>query len=564
MAKKTTMMELLAKIGVAAQSSNFLPLEHIHFQLSVEEQEKALYIPDPLPQVSFSLTIKLNEKQMMAAEYAENRKSFVLTGAAGTGKTTALREIARTLVESNKLGTHDFKSGPGPSIAFCAFTHVACGNIRKAIFKDPHLHAKLQNNVLTIHKLLEFEPEFYTVEDPKTGELRNTMRFIPRRNASNPLHLTHLIIEEASMVDANGIWMKLFDALLPGCQIIFVGDINQLQPIFGPSVLNHALINLPVVELTDVYRQALDSRIIYNAHRVLRGETLESDATEVKLIQTPSGGKLLTEHKICLGFINSLEKEWKQGIYDPDTNIILSPFNKNELGTINLNKHIAQFIGDKRKAEVYEIFAGMNRWYLAIGDKVLVHKMDGVIKSIRHNGRYFGKIPRGPSYNLTRHGQYIPRGAPINDKDLEGDEEDFELSYQNVNVEDVSDKEKKNEASHIVVVELEDGEEITLSQVGDFNQQIFSLGYALTVHKAQGREWARVYIMIHKNQATLLSRELIYTALTRASKEVIINDQTNYLTKALKTQRVKGNTTLEKIEWFNSKISLEVPIPLIP
>lgn len=562
---------LMAKIQgtKAAPSFSLLhPIEHIHEQFESCEAEIAYWIPEcivapkPLkPLISFSLEIVLNEHQQLAADYAEVGKSFVLTGAAGTGKTTALREIARKLLHSEKFGTHDFKSGPGPSIAFCAFTHVATGNIRKAILKDPELKDKFSNNILTIHKLLEFEPEFYETVDEE-GNPRTSMRFVPRRNRLNPLRLTHLIIEEASMVDANNLWMKLFEALLPGCQIIFVGDINQLQPIFGPSVLNYALINLPVVELTEVYRQALDSKIIYNAHRVLKGQSLESDGKDFIWEQTQPGGKLPSENLLALGLRIFLKKEYEKGLYDPNLDIILSPYNKNDLGTININKHMAQYFGDLRNAEVQEIFAGMNRLYLAVGDKVLVNKMDGVVVKIHHNAKYFGKTPRPASICMTRHGQFIPRNGE--DKEHGEADEDFELDYSNVNVEDISDKEKKNEASHIVEVELEDGETVVLSNVGEFHPQVFSLGYALTVHKAQGREWRRVFIMIHKNQATLLHRELLYTAITRASQQVILFDRTNYADKAIKAQRVKGNSIEEKIEWFNSKISLEVPVPLIP
>lgn len=572
MTQKPSLAKLLAKINkplvLEHSFALYFPIEHIHDQLEESEKNFVLEIPEPpgpqKPKESFSLSITLNEKQQLAADYAQVGKSFVLTGAAGTGKTTALREIARTLLHSGKFGTHDFKDGPSYSIAFCAFTHVATGNIRKAILKDPELTDQFRNNILTIHKLLEFEPEFYEIMD-EDGNPKTTMRFVPRRNRANPLHLTHLIIEEASMVDANGLWMKLFDALLPGTQIIFVGDINQLQPIFGASVLNYALINLPVVELTEVYRQALDSKIIYNAHRVLQGLSLEPDGKDFILEQTQKGKTLPSESLIAVGIRVMIKKQYEQGLYDPNQDIILSPFNKNDLGTINLNKHIAQHFGDLRNAEVQEIYAGMSRWYLAVGDKVLVNKMDGVITKIHRNPKYFGKTPRPASVCMTRHGQFIPRDLK-DGKDYEFGEadDDFDLDYSNVNVDDISDKEKKNEASHIIECQLEDNEVVVLSCVGDYNPQVFSLGYALTVHKAQGREWRRVFIAIHKNQATLLHRELIYTAITRASKQVVLLDPTNYIDKAIKSQRVKGNTTLEKIEWFNSKISLEVPIPIIP
>ncbi|MCC9487764.1 AAA family ATPase, partial [Campylobacter jejuni] len=80
-----------------------------------------------------------------------------------------------------------------------------------------------------------------------------------------PLDLTHLIIEEATMIGVADLWPKLFAALRPGTQIIFIGDINQLQPVFGASIFNYALAALPVVELTTVYRQKEGSSILDNA-----------------------------------------------------------------------------------------------------------------------------------------------------------------------------------------------------------------------------------------------------------------------------------------------------------
>jgi flagellar biosynthesis GTPase FlhF len=98
---------------------------------------------------TFSLSIKLNKEQQLAAEYAAANKCFVLTGAAGTGKTTAAREIAKGLLSSGNIGTHNFYVGEGqhitgPSIAFCAFTNRASSNMRRALHKDVELETKLR------------------------------------------------------------------------------------------------------------------------------------------------------------------------------------------------------------------------------------------------------------------------------------------------------------------------------------------------------------------------------------------------------------------------------------
>ena len=521
---------------------------------------------------TFALTIELNAKQMLAAEYAENGKSFCLTGAAGTGKTTACREIAKRLLLYDKLGTHDFKLPGGdrviaPSIAFCSYTNRATDNIRRALHKDPELERELMYNVVTIHKLLEYEPTFFQKQNEETGEWYDTMRFEPQRHSQRPLDLTHLVIEESSMLGTD-LGMKLLDALKPGCQIIYVGDINQLPPIFAKSMLNYALILLPVVELTEVYRQALESPIIYNAHRCLKGQELEDKRPFFQVVSGKALTTMPTESGCVNQLVNSL-KTWyntteKDGSkkYDPEQDMIISPFNKGEAGTIVLNQHIAQFIGKQRNAMVYEVLAGIRRLYLAVGDRVMVDKQDGYITKINHNGSYLGKVPKPASTELTRFGIVL-----IGNRDRE--DEDIELvleGYANLNVAEIpnENEKKKQEASHVIEVILDNGATEVLSTAGDFGETKFSLGYALTVHKAQGCEWRKIILLVHKSHAIMLTRELLYTAMTRAREYCIIVDLCNQVQRGIDNQRIKGNSIQEKIEWFNSEISLNEPVPVVP
>lgn len=523
---------------------------------------------------TFSLNIVLNEKQQLAAEYADSGKCFVLTGAAGTGKTTACREVAKRLLNSGKLQKHDFKIRGGGgrvwshSIAFCAYTNRASDNMGRALHKDPELEEQLNVNVCTIHALLEYEPEFFAREDGTTG-----MRFVPKRDRHRPLRVTHLVIEESSMLGID-LWLKLYDALLPGTQIIFVGDINQLPPIFSKSILNYALVTLPVVELDEVYRQALDSPIISNAHHVLKGEALAQAKPNFMLIQKPDLKKIPSEASCVHLLMNSLQK-WldtpeednpDKMRYIPEEDIVLSPFNKQECGTINLNNHIAQFLGKRRNALVWEIFAGIRKLYLAVGDRVMVDKQDGIIEEIGHNGNYMGRMPRPASNELTRFGVMLV-GSSNNRED-----EDFDLmmeGYDKIDIDAIPDAEgdeeaMKRQASHFVKVKLDSGREVFLRTAGDFGDNVFSLGYALTVHKAQGCEWRKVIILLHRNHAVLLNRELIYTAVTRAREYCIIVDLCNTIVNAIKNQKIKGNSVTDKIEWFNSEVSLEEPVPVIP
>lgn len=505
------------------------------------------------PTETFSLSIVLNKDQQLAKELAFQGKSFVLTGAAGTGKTTAQREIAAELIRQNQLGIHSFRiQGSGmrvdaPSIAFCAYTRIASGNLRRAIHKDPALEAVLTHNVTTIHNLLEYTPETYWDYEKN----KESFRFVPKRTASNPLDITHLVIEESTMLGAADLWPQLFAALRPGVQIIFIGDINQLQPVFGASVFNYALTQLPVVELKQVYRQKEGSSILDNAHRILAGNTQLIEDANFKIIQ---GGTVQHgQAKLAQSLGVTIPKWYEAGEYDPDQDIILSPWNKHDLGTDNLNKIVAQFMGDMRGATVFEIITGISKQYLAVGDRVLFNKQVGYITSIRRNLGYYGKQAKPESKDLLRFGAYRSSTSSV--------EEEFELAgYENIDIDKMieeEDGEKKRQASHVVELEMETGATEVLSAVGDFSPQVFSLGYALTVHKAQGCEWRKVFFVLHKDHSISANRELLYTAVTRSREQCVLIAKDFMIEKAIKIQRIKGNSVAEKIAYFNSGITLD-------
>lgn len=562
--RKKTLKEIIAER--ANQQPAITPNQQKEINKEIEENLKPFTPAEIAPEISeytreeheqlhkysgaFALDIQLNEKQLAAKDLAFQGKSFALIGAAGTGKTTAQREIAKSLILQNKLSTHTFKvqgtgiTWTGPSIAFVAYTRVASGNLKRAIHKDPALEEVLLHNVTTIHNLLEYEPEFYYDDI----EEKDKFRFTPRRNAFNPLDITHLVIEEASMVGVgtNDVWMKLFDALRPDVQIIFIGDINQLPPVFGASILNYALVQLPVIELTTVYRQKDGSTILDNAHKILAGKTDLVYDRQFTLIE---GGTIQHgQTKLAQSLRPTFEKWMDAGGYDPEEDIILSPWNKQELGTDNMNDIIAQMLGVKREAVVHQILAGRNTKYLAIGDKVLYNKQVGYITKIVHNGSYFGKAPLPASSKLTRFGTM----TGVDNSEI--DDTDFTLEYSGLNIEEMlEDKgEAVRAASHIVTLEMETGIEQELKSAGDFAPATFSLGYALTVHKAQGCEWRKVFLILHKDHSISAYRELFYTAITRARENVVIIAKKFMVDKCINTQRIKGNSLHEKIEWFNS------------
>lgn len=504
---------------------------------------------------SFAMNIILNEKQVLAKDMALAGKNFVLIGPAGSGKTTAQRAVAEALLEDKRLGYSTFKTydelgnrsyKQAPSIAFCAYTRRAAANLAKAVYKSPVLEAALPYNILTIHALLEFEPEEYFCPI----EAKMKFRFAPVRTAANPLDITHLVIEEASMLGLD-LWEQLYAALPAGVQIIFIGDINQLPPVFGPSILNYALVQLPIVELTTTYRN--QGIVLDNAHNILRGDGLEEN--EHFVIMRGKSPVVLGQQKMSF-MLGAVFKQLHELIdstdgllsYDPEDCIILSPFNKQDLGTDNLNKWIAQFLGEKRGAIVHELIAGFNKLYLAVGDKVMFNKRDCVVTSIERNVAYHGKEPQLPGSDLSRFGVRIIGKGQSDSLD------DISLDYSTFSLEALeNDKlERKQQCSHEVKVTYDDGRFDVLRAVGDFGPQVFSLGYALTVHKAQGSEWRKVFLILHKDHAVALYRELFYTAVTRARTKVTIIAKDPTIEKAIKNQRIKGDTLEDKLEFFNS------------
>jgi GTPase SAR1 family protein len=144
--------------------------------------------------------VTLNEKQELAVSKVVNGESIVLIGAAGTGKTTSVRQMTERLLESNSLpklsiSTKWLLQGK-PGVAILSYTRKAVNNIRHAVVEN------LRPHVITIHKLLEYQPVYYQIEDPdNAGQFKNTMRFEPTRNSDNPLpaQLALLIHEESSM-----------------------------------------------------------------------------------------------------------------------------------------------------------------------------------------------------------------------------------------------------------------------------------------------------------------------------------------------------------------------------
>jgi ATP-dependent exoDNAse (exonuclease V) alpha subunit len=373
--------------------------------------------------------ITLNDKQWEAVERAMAGESLVLIGPAGTGKTTTMKAVFQALFNAGKLPQmaghgHKYLPENAPGVSISAFTRRATNNIRRNVSED------LQPNCITIHKLLEYEPQFYTEYDSEKDREVNKMSFEPARNESNPLpeSLVCIAMEESSMIGTE-LFKEIENANPHNPQYIFLGDIQQLPPVFGQAVLGFKMLELPVVELTEVYRQAFDSPILRLAHRILSGKPIEKAELLSSEWQVPGKLKIHPWQKkisaesavltLAKFFIRMLdEKE-----YDPQTDAILIPFNK-ACGTDELNKHIANKIAKNQEKTVWEVIHGFKKSYFSIGDKVLYDREDAIITNIYTNPTYSGAKAQPESKSLDYWGNKArdpnePQAKATSDEDVD-------------------------------------------------------------------------------------------------------------------------------------------------
>lgn len=502
----------------------------------------------------YGQSITYNSSQQEFITLASSHKSCILIGAAGTGKTTCMKGTVSALAQSpltKILQNHDHKHLPHgvPGIVVCAYTRRAANNIRR------NMDEGMKANCLTIHKLLEYQPQYSTVIND-IGEEKTTMCFEPSRNALNPLpsEITTIIFEESSMIGTS-LYEEVIAALPDhrNVQIIFLGDIQQLPPVFGAAILGFQMLTLPLVELTEVYRQALESPIIRLAHRILSGNPIPSSElpdwnVPGQLKITPWKKKIEAEAALSVSE-KLFSKLYDDESYNPETDIILIPFNKS-YGTLELNKSIANNIARKHQRVVWEVVSGFLKHYFAVGDKVLYDREDAIILEIIPSPTYTGAQAQQESTYLDYWG-HNNKPSSVQESSEKGTAEsdiDFLLAQVAANDED-----RVTQSSHqIKLLMLDSDTEKTVTKASEVNSLI--LGYCLTVHKSQGSEWDKVFLLFHNSHATMMQRELLYTAVTRAKKELFVICEQDTFTNAVKSQRIKGNTLAEKAIYFQGKV----------
>lgn len=503
-----------------------------------------------------------NAEQQNFINMAVSGANCVLIGSAGSGKTFSLKSTVYSILNNRVIPMltdhkHRYLTIGSPGIILCSYTRRSVANIKKAI-------PDLAHNCITMHKLLQFEPMFYDIEDEE-GNIRQTMRFVPGRNTLNPLdsNIKIIIIDEAGTVP----WdlYELLIVALPdpsSVQFIYVGDLDQNPPVFGAAVLGFKGLEHreDTVQLTHIYRQALESPIIRLAHRILSGIGIEEkDYPEWQVenqLSIRAWKKKISATEAMLTMARFFRVAFENKLYDPEKDCILMTQNVN-FGTNELNKHVANMYARAQGRETYEIISGFLKHYFSVGDTVMYEKEDAEIVRIEANPKYQGKTPQMHSKSLDYFG-HNSTPSEIQHLDLE---EHFDAMMESAVYDDIEDR--KEVASHKIFVRFknvegqidENGEEklILLDSAAEINN--LALGYAMTVHKAQGSEWRKVFIVIHHSNAAMLSRELLYTAVTRAREDLTILCESESLVRGVEIQKIKGNTLEDKLSHFARKLT---------
>ena len=399
---------------------------------------------------------RLDEMQKQAVAAAASHGLFILTGGPGTGKTTTINAIIRYFEEE------------GAELRLAAPTGRAAKRMTEATGYEAQ----------TIHRLLELNGM------PEEEQEGRAVHF--DRNSENPLEADVIIIDEMSMVDI-ALMHSLLLAVTAGTRLILVGDENQL-PSVGPGNVLRDIIRsgcFPVVELKKIFRQASESDIVVNAHKINRGEqvTINNKSRDFFFLKRYDADIII---RVVIALIQ--EKLPRYVDAKPYEIQVLTPMRKGLLGVERLNQILQRYLNppDEKKKEK-EIGQRLFRE----GDKVMQVKNNSQLEW-EILGRY--KIP-------------VDKGVGV----FNGD---------------TGIMTEINEFAETATVEFEDGRQAEYS----FKQlEELELAYAVTIHKSQGSEYPAVILPILSGPRMLMNRNLLYTAVTRARKCVtVVGSETTF------------------------------------
>ena len=413
---------------------------NIRYEVSLREAERQIQ------RIEADEEIALDDMQKTAVVEAARNGVLVITGGPGTGKTTTINALIR------------FFENEGMELRLAAPTGRAAKRMTEATGYEAQ----------TIHRMLEL-----------TGGPEDGVGSHFERNEQNPLETDVIIIDEMSMVDIH-LMHALLKAIMPGTRLIMVGDVNQL-PSVGPGNVLKDIINshcFNVVMLTKIFRQAMESAIIKNAHKINDGEDVDLNVKTTDFFCLKRYQALDIQGVIIALVRDILPKNVGAASNEIQ---VLTPMRKGELGVERLNKLLQEYLNPKDESK-REREQG-DRLFRE-GDKVM---------QIKNNYQLEWEI-------TDRYGIPIEKGVGVFNGDMGVVREINFFAEQ-------------------MTVEFDEGRRI----VYPFNQlEELELAYAITVHKSQGSEYPAVVMPLLTGPKMLFNRNILYTAVTRAKKCVAI------------------------------------------
>lgn len=396
------------------------------------------------------LGFELDELQRKAVLESQRHGVFILSGGPGTGKTTTINALIRYFEDE------------GDDILLAAPTGRAAKRMTEATGYEAR----------TIHRMLELNGALMQEAAGRTARFE--------RNAENPLEADVIIVDETSMVDLF-LLQALLKAIVPGTRLILVGDMDQL-PSVGPGQVLHDLIvseAFPTIVLQKIFRQAGESDIVLNAHRINRGETISIDnKSRDFFFLERSDTNVIYKHMVQL--IRDKLPRYVQA--QPIEIQVLTPMRKGALGVETLNKILQEYINPPMPTKKEHL----------LGESVLLREGDKVMQ-IRNNYQLEWEI-------VSKYGIPIDRGVGVFNGDM-----GIVLEI--------------NELASTIVVEFDEKRRVTYPFTA---LDELELAYAITIHKSQGSEYPAVVMPLLSGPKMLFNRKLLYTAVTRAKNCVTI------------------------------------------
>ena len=436
-----------AEIGVANQFSRLLAYGEGQNVGHTETAASSANIAAFLSQLENEMRIRFAPQQREAIHTAITARAMILTGGPGTGKTTTTVGMIRLF------------AAQGRRITLTAPT----GRAAKRLSETTGGEAK------TIHRLLEFSPQINSF----------------KRNRQNPLDTDVVIVDETSMVDLV-LMNRLMQAIRPSTTVILIGDTDQLPSVGAGNVLK-ALIDsqkIPVIELTEIFRQAQESMIVTNAHRINKGDypELTGDPDRNFFFMEAENPDDIVE-LICSVIADRLPRRYD---YHPIDDIqLLCPMRRGVLGTENLNRRLQEVLNAEYTAPT-------------------THPLE----KTRFGARPDSQTSRFGDSSATA------GGFRVGDKVMQI-RNNYDYDVFNGDIGRVVAIERLDKKVHIQYPDKQ-----VAYDTADLGELV--LAYATTIHKAQGSEYPAVVIPLHTQHYLMLQRNLLYTGITRAKERVVI------------------------------------------